>query len=326
MAHISIVTDIRACRRLWEENLPPVGITDLWDVRDCFHRHYRRPVCFIVATDAQGICGLLPLSWIEEQGHFGFFPGETWQGKTWLERNHVLASSPTVLEDMLACCPGPFHLRYLLPLEFTPQNGFGIDELNYSFLPSTCDWQMENYFQVFSHRTSKRLRKEVDALEARGLTYRRDETSDYDLLVELNRQRFGESSYFHDPRFAGSLGDLVELLAARSWLRMTTISHADSAVAVDMGCLYGGVYSLLAGGTHADYPGIAKLINLHHLTRACHERYREVDFLCGDFSWKPLFHLTPRPFFLISDCARAPEFTLQLEAAGACLPSPTLAH
>jgi hypothetical protein len=37
---------------------------------------------------------------------------------------------------------------------------------------------------------------------------------------------------------------------------------------------------------------------LHHLRRACDERLDCVDFLCGDFAWKPLFHLRPRPLFL----------------------------
>jgi len=29
--------------------------------------------------------------------------------------------------------------------------------------------------------------------------------------------------------------------------------------------------------------------------------YKEVDFLCGDFSWKKLFHLTPRPLYEASN-------------------------
>lgn len=54
---------------------------------------------------------------------------------------------------------------------------------------------------------------------------------------------------------------------------------------------------MFAGGVHASYPGVAKLINLYHMEYACRERFSCVDFLCGDFSWKKLFHLTPRPLF-----------------------------
>ena len=81
---------------------------------------------------------------------------------------------------------------------------------------------------------------------------------------------------------------------------MTTILDGDRAIAVDLGCIYRGTYTLFAGGTHGDYPGVAKLINLRHMERACHEGLREVDFLCGSFSWKTLFHLTERPLYLLS--------------------------
>jgi hypothetical protein len=34
---------------------------------------------------------------------------------------------------------------------------------------------------------------------------------------------------------------------------------------------------------------------------ACSERLNQVDFLCGDFNWKKLFHLTPRPLYLLGN-------------------------
>jgi hypothetical protein len=70
---------------------------------------------------------------------------------------------------------------------------------------------------------------------------------------------------------------------------------------VDMGCVYQGVYTLLAGGTNSRYLGVAKLINFHHMQRACEEKLKRVDFLCGDFNWKKLFHLTPRPLYLMTN-------------------------
>ena len=51
----------------------------------------------------------------------------------------------------------------------------------------------------------------------------------------------------------------------------------------------------------ADFPSVAKLINLHHMQRACRERLNLIDFLCGDFSWKKKFHLTENPLYLLSN-------------------------
>jgi CelD/BcsL family acetyltransferase involved in cellulose biosynthesis len=69
--------------------------------------------------------------------------------------------------------------------------------------------------------------------------------------------------------------------------------------AVDIGAVWGSTYTVLAGGTQPDFPGIAKLINLHHIEWACNQNFMEVDFLCGDFNWKNRFHLTPRPLYEI---------------------------
>lgn len=300
MVRYTIANDLEECRQLWKEAYAPALITDLWETRACFHRFYRRPLCFIAARDDRGLCGLLPLSWIEEAGSFGFFPGETFQGLTWLEQNRIHARDPEVFEGLLAHCPGPLHLRYLQAMEFDARPDHSVDEMNYRFTPSDFDYDMDRYFLEFSGKTLKRLKRELAALEMRDLSYRYDHATDFSVMIRLNRERFGESSYFHDQRFSRSCLELMRVLAVRGWLRMTTILDGETPIATDMGCLYRGVYTLLAGGTHGAYPGIAKLINLHHMARACQGKYTDVDFLCGSFSWKTLFHLKASPLYLLA--------------------------
>jgi len=301
MLKIHVVTEPGEARRVWEGVFPPERLTDLWEVRDCFQRHFRRPLHFLVAEEAGAVVGLLPLSRIEERDGYGYFPGETWKGRTWLEQNQVLARDADVLSALLEACPAGTEARYLLPGNL-PLGMLRVDEINYQFHPGQYGFSMENYFQQFSHRTSKRLRREVDALAAR-LRFRLDEARDFDALVRLNTDRFAGSSYFADARFLEGFRSLMELAAQRAWLRMTTLLDGDRPVAVDFGCLYKDAYTLLGGGTDSAYPGVAKLINLHHMERACRERLASADFLCGDFSWKTLFHLTGQPFYLVTDVA-----------------------
>lgn len=304
MTRIERIEDPAACRVLWERAFPRELATDLWEVRECFHGHFRRPLCFLAAREGDELRGLLPLAWIEEAGAYGYFPGETWLGRTWLEQNRLLASDRGVRDELLAACPGPHHLRYLLAGDRAPVEDCPIDEIGYLFLPPVYGFDLENYFGAFSHRTAKRLRRETAALAAR-LSWRYDEAGDFDALVALNLSRFGERSYFADERFRLGFESLADLLRARGWLRMTTLLAGGEPVAVDLGVVYRGAYTLLAGGTHADFPGVAKVINLRHMERACMERFAQVDFLCGDFSWKTLFHLTPRPLHLISNTVPA---------------------
>ncbi|MFH1144299.1 MAG: GNAT family N-acetyltransferase [Candidatus Eisenbacteria bacterium] len=304
MVSVRIVTDPAEARRLWEGLFPREALPDGWEVRDCFQRAFRRPLHFVVAEERGEVVGFLPLSRIEERDGYGYFPGETWQGRTWLEQNRIHARDEGVLSELLAACAGRYEIRYLLPGNL-PASRLTIDEINYRFVPGQHEYSMENYFRQFSHRSAKRLRRDVAALGAR-LRLRLDDPGDFDALVRLNEGRFGERSYFADPRFREGFRNLMELARERGWLRMTAFFDGDLPVAVDFGCLYERAYTLLGGGTHGDYPGVAKLINLHHMERACRERFDGVDFLCGDFSWKSLFHLTPRPFYLLAGDGAGP--------------------
>jgi len=306
MFKVSVVTNLDECRRLWERTFPPQFLTDLWEVRACFQRSFRRPACFIVARDFRGICGLLPLSWIEEVGAYGCFPGETWEGRTWLEQNRIHVGNSFVLESMVKAIPGPYQLRYLLPDGLPPAQEQIVDEIGYHFRPGQYGFDLEAYFREFSHKTAKRLKREIAAFEERGLSWRFDDLADFEHLVRLNVERFGERSYFADRRFTEGMRNLMLLAESRGWLRMTSVLLGGEPAAVDMGCVYGDAYTLVAGGTHAAYPGVAKLINLHHMAYACQERFRLVDFLCGNFSWKEMFHLTPRPLYLMADLTRQP--------------------
>jgi hypothetical protein len=297
---IRIATDPGECRELWQSFIPPETITDLWEVRECFHQQFRRPLQFLVAEDRRGASGFLPLCLIEEMRCYGYFPGETWHGRTWLEQNRICAGN-AALFNLLNHCRLPYHLRYLTAAAEIMAAPPTVDETGYLFLPSQYGYSIENYFKEFPHKKIKQILRDIAEFERRGVTYRFDAPADFDLMIRMNLNRFGSESYFYDARFREGFRALVRWLQGQGRLRLTTVLVAGEPAAVDMGCLYRGVYTIMAGGTSNRFPGIAKLINMHHLQRACDEKMRQVDFLCGDFNWKKLFHLTPRPLYLLSN-------------------------
>jgi hypothetical protein len=299
MCAICTVSDVDECRRLWKQLLPAEMVSDLWEVRECFHSQYRHSPRFIVAEEGGNVVGFLPLCWNEETGQYNYFPGETWEGKTWLEQNRIIATGRHVLEAMLASLDGPCHLRYLRNDDRWREADKRVDEVGYLFIPETYGCDVDRYFEVFSHKTAKKLRKELAAWERRSVSWRFDQTSDFEILCEMNRRRFGPMSYFHDERFLESFCSLLRLLEERGWLRLVTVIVDGEPAAVDMGSLYSGMLTMLAGGASQEFPGIAKLINMHHITYACEQKLDSVDFLCGDFNWKTLFHLTPVPLYVI---------------------------
>jgi len=300
MGSVRVVGDLEECESLWRTAFEERTLYDLWEVRLLFHKTFQRPLHFVVMEENGIVAGMLPLSWIEESHGFGYFPGETWHGKTWLEQNRILCRDENMMDELLSQCNADYHIRYLRSVPCLPLADQKVDEIGYLFYPPRYEYDFENYFEEFSGKSAKRLRRELADFMGRGISFRHDAPSDFDDLVGLNLERFGEHSYFHDPRFEAGFRALQEFLLEKGWLRMTTVLVNDTVAAVDMGCVRQGVYTLLAGGTHGGFPGVAKVINLHHMKWACQEKMKEVDFLCGDFSWKTLFHLSKKPLYLLS--------------------------
>ena len=302
---VLIYDDIEQCRLLWDRAFANGSLFHAWEVRKCFHDAFQRTPCFIACEDDDGLSGLLPLSQIEETGALAFFPGETWHRKTWLEGNRIVARSAAVFRTLLETVPDGSHLRYLegdcLPPSFGETS---LDEVGYLFFPAEYGYSFESYLGGFRRKSLKRLRREPDLLYERGATFRYDFRPDIEQLVRMNLETYGKDSYFHDARFLRGFERLVAELDQRGGLRVTTVLVGGKVAAVDVGAVWNNAYTLLAGGTNRDFPGVAKLINFHHLQIGCRQRFDSVDFLCGDFGWKQRFRLAPRPLLQIELASR----------------------
>ncbi|MBI9075213.1 MAG: GNAT family N-acetyltransferase [Desulfatibacillum sp.] len=302
MTRISLVNDQDLVARLWATHMPePGNVFDLWETRMCFDRSFRRPVLAVVASDGLGqTTGFLPLSWVEETAKWVYFPGETWKGKTWLEGNLIPARDPETMEALLEAIPGDAYLRYLDPMaQAFPYPGADQDEVGYLFFPERYSNNYQEYLQSFPRKTIKKLLGEMARLESRGVTYRFDSMEDAQRLLQMNLEAFGPESYFFDSRFSTGFENLLAWLKQNNLLRITTVLIEGRVAAVDVGALWRGHYSILAGGVDQEFPGVAKVINFHHLERACAEKLNCVDFLCGNFNWKERLRLIPRPLMEI---------------------------
>jgi len=136
-----------------------------------------------------------------------------------------------------------------------------------------------------------------------GCRYHLDVINDIEWMFETNLANFDHLSYFHDPRFLKGFENLLSFLAQTQMLRVVSIEIQGALAAVDVGTVYRNRYTVLAGATNPEFPGIAKAINLFHLKWGCLNRVEQIDFLCGDFGWKARFQLQPRPLYRLSKMA-----------------------
>ena len=303
-----VLNDLDECRKAWQKYWPVSGLFDLWPVRFCFHAAFSRPLLFVLAHDHGVVHGFMPLCWNADAQNYVQFPGDTWQGKTWLEQNRLIATTPEALDALLESVPGPLHLRYL---DWSPLmdeiGGVQHDETGYLFHPAHWGYRMEAFFGAFPGKSRKKLMGEVEKIKAQKPVFRFDHLPDLEALFQLNLNAFETHSYFYDDRFHNAFERLAAYLWDAKMMRITTILIGGKIAAVDMGAMFNRSYTLLTGGTNPEFMGIAKVINLHHLEYACQQRFDTVDFLCGDFNWKARFRLTPRPLYVLG---RQPEMPL----------------
>ncbi len=302
MLEVRVCEDLEEGRRLWQQCWPNEILFDFWDVRACFQEAFNHRPYFLVAERDGNIQGLLALSWIEDEQYFGHFPGEIWQGKTWLEQNRIIASDTSVYQALMSHLPDSASIRYLTRESVLPDERMSIiDEIGYLFYPQCYHYSFQIYLEQFSGKSRKKIFRELDQLETLGLSYRYDRIEDIKHLFRMNLEAFKERSYFSDPRFLKSFETLVIWLEKKGLIRVTTVIIGGKIAAVDIGAVLGSTYTIIGGATNSDFPGVAKLINFHHLEWACRQRLEVVDFLCGDFGWKERFRLNPRPLFLLSN-------------------------
>lgn len=307
------VTDINECERLWRDLIPVRNISDLWAFRLCFHHHFNHRPYFLILEDQRGIAAMLPLSFVEELDRFVFFPGETWRGKTWLERTPIFLREQRFFEDLLLACPEKTHLRYLDLPAVNHSPDIKVDETGYVLYPAGLDYDLDRYKKRFTGKRFKEITRVIRSFTDEESKFHLNRIDDFDRMVEMSLNCFGENSYICDPRFRESFEEVLHLLLRKNRLRMVSLEIDGITAAVDLGALFNNTYTVFLGGTHHYFKGIAKAMNMHHIQFAFENRMQKIDFLCGDFHWKKIWHLDPEPLYTFVSPALTVENDISLE-------------
>lgn len=315
---VRVSSDLDEAEKLWNRFQPAADIFSLWCVRRSFHESFDRPLLLLVAEEGQETKGFIPLSHIEEEGYFGAFPGETWNGRTWLEQNVIGSASPMATKALWEAAPEDTVIRYVAPSSAIDLAGAEVDETGYIFRPADYGYDYERYLNEFSGKSRKRMSREIESLGSLEIGPSSRVADDIEWMFRMNVATFGKMSYFSDRRFIDGFEKMISELSGAGMLVVTTASVKGVRAAVDIGAVNGSFYTVLAGAASPQFPGIAKAINLYHIRLSCREKYMQTDFLCGDFGWKARFHLSPRPLFIMSKESGAAASTSEAERVEGC--------
>ena len=285
------VTDLNECERLWKAFIIPNCVSDLWEFRLRLHNQFNNKPCFLVVEDSAGIGGMMPLSFIADIDTYVFFPGEIWEDKTWLERTPFYIRNSRFLYNLITACPDNIYLRYLELPEKIDFPEFSPDETGYVIYPRDFNYDLSQYDKRFSRKKSKAIKKVIQSFESYGCRIYYNRLSDFNSMVEMSLKQFGRKSFMYDIRFRNGFREIMNFMHHNSILRMISCEIGGELAAVDIGAVFNGIYTVFIGGTNPEFPGIAKLMNMNHIDFCFRERLRKIDFLCGDFHWKKLWHL-----------------------------------
>ena len=247
--------------------------------------------------DKGNIYGVLPLSHINNLDIAAFFPGETWKNRSWLERTSIYAINQDILYGLLSDCCERTYLRYIECDSEYLTDQMASDETGYVIYPGQIDYDKGNYRMRFSNKKFKGIMRDVNTIIDMGATFHLNRIEDFELLVEMSIERYGDDSYLQDTRFRKSFRDVIRFLYQKGYLRMVSLELDGRTMAVDVGAIYNSVYTIFLGGVFSRVPGLPKAMNMHHIDYALKNRIYKVDFLCGDFNWKKLWHLDEEPLF-----------------------------
>ena len=241
MIRKKVVTNLEACRALWDQFTVRRNVTDLWEFRDCFQKHFKNTPHFVVSGRRTRGAGASSSVLSGREGQVcALFPGETWNGKTWLERTQLYMRDPDILGDLLDAAPERTYLRYLECDESALIPHLELDEIGYLFHPPEIGFDMKNYFQRFVWKKLKAIKKEIETMLAPGCSWHINCLTDYDIMVDMSLTTFGKSSYFYDPRFTEGFREVLRFLSRNGWLRMVSLEIGGKTVAVDMAAVYRG--------------------------------------------------------------------------------------
>jgi len=296
---LSIVTDLKTCKKIWQQLSPNENLFDLWDVRLAFHQSYGGQPYFMTLTKNSHLLACLPLFYQNTIKKY------TWFGSDWMENINFFTADPYFLPILLYFAPKPLVLEgisqksaRLLP-EFIKLE----QDLPNFALDLTRLMTMDHYLSTLPKKKRYNFRRDYRKILELQPVVTFDDFDQFEKMITITKKRFHdkgeETDVEKDPFIEGAFYNLLHAGSSQFEAKLQTVTINGRTAAIDMLAFHNGVvYPMRGGNDIPNFPGIGNFINYHEINQAFAMGLKKIDYLQIGYGWKQRY-LTTEPRFKI---------------------------
>lgn len=289
---IDVVTDIKEAQEIWNAYHTGTSLYDSWKYRSLYFQFFSYPLQFYIVSINNEVIAVLPMQWNTDQQHLEFFGGDYMSDNTiYLKRGNekylkelskqmarplrlFWTAKPYILSSWKTCM---ISYKYVLPLQ-------GLNTI-------------DDFLQLYwSKKSRKNIQHQMEELQKLNVQVQEDNYNDLDLLIELNKKRFGKASSFYKPFRKEFLQEVIKHFD----VKMLSVTVQGKKESVCYSVFYNNVYYGINSGRNTAINNLGKFVMLEKISRAITSGAVSYDAGRADLGWKRAFHFKPVPLYSVS--------------------------
>ena len=286
-----LIHDIDRAQEFWHLFSPQSTLFQSWDFRYCFYKYFNYELFFYVGYAGDEPIGLLPLQFNSNENYLEFFGGE------FMDDNQLFIKKgyEKYVNTFYNHLDRPHHLTYITGEDAFTKN-LPLEEYKY-ILPLTGLANSDDYIEQYFHGESKKkLRKKIKKISELPIRILSNRFQDMDMLIDLNKKKFGLTSSFNKPHRTLIFHDLLK---GPFTPHMLTFIIEEFVVAIAFALIFNNSYISLNSGISLEAPkDFATFIRIKKIDEAIKKHLHTYDFLSGDCGWKESWHFIRKPQYV----------------------------
>lgn len=285
--HIEIITDHQKCKYLWNKYYPQKSLFDTWNFRYSFHKAYKMDPLFYVLKRHDEILAILPLCKNPYTQRY------SWFGSDWCEDSKFITIHPNYISILMLLAPRPLYLGCLEPDQIKNFPDFiEFKQDDPKFRVDLYDSKnLNDFLKRYKKKRRYNFKRDIRIVELQKPKIHINRFKDYEEIAAICKSNFNrkgiKADWEKEPAIIQTFRNVIKDSNNVYTPRMMSVEINREIVAVDLLCIYKGVYYALKGGYKTQkYPGIGNYMNLIEIQDAINLGINKMDFLAENYGWK----------------------------------------